>query len=397
MLNRAALASVLVFAAAACGSKNPGQDLCKQIPAPAACMTQCDPSPGAQNSCPTGYHCTPDGTCDAFCTPNGNQCGDGYTCTMDGQCVGTGGSNMMPLPDADCPSVHFSPTKTTPSIELLLDRSGSMGMNDISPTRYDALHTALTGAMGAITQAQGEAYFGAALFSGDESPCPPNAALDGKSVPRALNNQAAIDGLISANSPGGSTPTADWVTAVAADFAANPPPSGSPPIILLATDGEPNACGNGNDNGRSVAATMAAYTNGIRLFIIGLQSNGAPLNPQFLQDMANAGAGVAAGQPNAPYYTANDPASLVSAFNTIINGVLSCDLQLSGSIDPSQAMSGQVTLNGMTLTYGTDWTLDPNGMTIHIIGSACDTLKNSPNPTVDAAFPCGAVIGRTVP
>jgi hypothetical protein len=397
MLNRAALASVLVFAAAACGSKNPGQDLCKQIPAPAACMTQCDPSPGAQTSCPTGYHCTPDGTCDALCTPNGNQCGAGYTCTMDGQCMGTG-SGGPPLMDADCPSVHFSPTKTTPSIELLLDRSGSMDGTDINPTRFDALHTALTGAMGAITQAQGAAYFGAAMFAGDETPCPPSATLDGKSVPRALNNLAAIDGLITGNPPnGGSTPTADWVTAVAADFAANPPPSGSPPIILLATDGEPNACDNGNDGGRSVAATKAAYMNGIRLFIIGLATNGGALNPQFLQDMANAGTGVANGQPNAAYYTANDPASLVSAFNTIINGVLSCDLSLSGSIDPSQAMSGQVTLNGMVLTYGTDWTLDPNGMTIHLIGAACDTLKNSSNPTVDAAFPCGAVIGRTAP
>lgn len=397
MLTRAALASVLVFAAAACGSKNPGQDLCKQIPAPAACMTQCDPSPGAQSSCPSGYHCTPDGTCDAVCTPNGNQCGAGYICTMDGQCVGDGSGGPPPV-DASCPSVHFSPTKTTPSIELLLDRSGSMGTPDINPTRYDALHTALTGAMGAITQAQGEAYFGAALFSGDETPCPPNATLDGKSVPRALNNLAAIDGLISANSPNGDTPTAEWITAVTADFAANPPPMGSPPIILLATDGEPNSC---NDNTLntppSIAAAKAAYMQGVRLFIIGLATNGGALNPQFLQDMANAGTGVAAGQPNAPYYTANDPASLVSAFNTIINGVLSCDLTLSGSIDPSQAMSGQVTLNGMVLTYGTDWTLDPNGMVIHLIGNACNTLKSSPNPTVDAAFPCGAVIGRTAP
>jgi hypothetical protein len=51
-------------------------------------MTECDPSPGAANSCPGGYHCAPDGFCDALCTPGGNECGDGYTCTTDGRCKG---------------------------------------------------------------------------------------------------------------------------------------------------------------------------------------------------------------------------------------------------------------------------------------------------------------------
>ena len=51
-------------------------------------MTECDPSPGAANSCPGGYHCAPDGFCDALCTPSGNECGDGYTCTPDGRCKG---------------------------------------------------------------------------------------------------------------------------------------------------------------------------------------------------------------------------------------------------------------------------------------------------------------------
>jgi len=42
--------------------------------------------------------------------------------------------------------------------------------------------------------------------------------------------------------------------------------------------------------------------------------------------------------------------------------------------------------------FGTDWTLDPNGRVIHIIGSACTTLKSTPNAVVDATFPCGSVI-----
>ena len=297
--------------------------------------------------------------------------------------MGTNGSGMGP--DANCPDVHFTAMKTTPSIELLLDRSGSMDMTDIAPTRFQALQNALVGSMGAIPAAQASVYFGATMFAGDQMPC---LNLNGFTVGRALNNASAIAALIAADPPNnGSTPTAVAIDAVHADFMANPPPMGSPPIILLATDGEPNSCSNGNDNGASVAATRAAYADGIRLFIIGL----ANLNTQFLQQMANAGAGVTTG-PNAPYYTANDPTSLVNAFNMIIAGVLSCDLSISGQVDPASAMSGTVTLNGMTLMYGTDWVVDPNGMVIHLLGNACDTLKNSMNPSVDATFPCGAVI-----
>src|SRR5689334_799483 len=76
----------LVFAA--CGGTH-GQSVCdNQVPPPAVCMTTCDPSPTAANTCPSGYHCTPDGTCDALCTPGGTECGDGYHCTNDGQCLG---------------------------------------------------------------------------------------------------------------------------------------------------------------------------------------------------------------------------------------------------------------------------------------------------------------------
>jgi len=124
------------------------------------------------------------------------------------------------------------------------------------------------------------------------------------------------------------------------------------------------------------------------LFILGL----AGLNTQFLQDMANAGQGVTAGMPNAPFFTANDPTSLDTALNTIIGGVLSCDLMLSGQVDPSTACQGTVTLNGMPLQCGPDWKVLPDGMTLELTGTACDTFKSTNNPTLTASFPCGSVI-----
>jgi hypothetical protein len=388
------VAVAFVALLAACGGNKTNNNVCDQQPPPAACGMMCDPSPIAGNTCPAGFHCGANGSCTAECAPGGPTCPSGQVCSSDGHCVnGNGG------PDASCPAVHFTAMPSTPYVELLLDRSGSMTGTDISPTRYGALHTALTGSMGAVTATQGQVYFGAALFSGNETPCPPNANFDGYSVPRALNNASAIDTLITgAGTPAGSTPTADWVTACKNDFATNPPPAGGAPIILLATDGDPNACGQGNDNGAAVAAVKAAYMAGIRTFVVGLQpSGGTALNPQFLQDVANAGVGQPTNQnPNcagcAKFYTASDPTSLATGLTAIINGVLSCDLTLSGTVDPASANQGTVTLNGATLTYGTDWTVDPNGMTIHLIGQACQTLQSSPNPTVDATFPCGAVI-----
>ena len=383
---------VAVAGATACSPKVPGEDVCTQVPTPAGCNQSCNPAPGAPDTCPSGLHCTPDGVCDAQCTATGGQCGPGYTCTSDGQCSNLPSPDAAPVVDAACPAVHYTPAKVTPSIELVLDRSGSMDMSDISPTRYQALHTGLTGTGGAVTTTQSEVYFGAALFAADQTPC---LTLTGYTAPRALNNATVIDTLITNHPPnGGNTPTANAITMVTADFTANPPPAGSPPIILLATDGEPNSCTGADGTQSSIQAVQAAYTAGIKTFIVGL----ANLNTGYLQEIANAGTGL---DPNttsctpatcSPYYAANDPASLVAALNNIVDSTLSCDLTITGQIDPSQASTGTVTLNGVVLTYGTDWTLDPNGMIIHLIGAACTELKDTPNAVVDASFPCGSVI-----
>jgi hypothetical protein len=389
---RYSLAITLLFltSAVGCGGKNGQQSLCDQVPAPAACMVACDPTPGAANSCPAGYHCNGDGKCDAQCTANGGQCGTGYVCTSDGTCVGDGSGSGSGGPDANCPAVHFAPMGTTPSVELVLDRSGSMTTNFGGVSRYQALTDGLFGATGAVTTTQASVYFGEALFAGDQSPC---LSLTGFSSGRALNNAATLKALTIAKQPNnGSTPTADAITLVTADFAANPPPAGSPPIILLATDGDPNSCGGGGTQ-PSIDAVTAAHAAGIRTFIVGL----AGLNTQYLQDIANAGTGKPTGQNPmcatcSPFYTASDPASLAAGFNAIIAGVLSCDLTITGMVDPASASQGTLTLNGTVLVYGTDWVVDPNGMTIHILGGACTTLKGSANPVVDASFPCGVVI-----
>ena len=70
---------------------------------------------------------------------------------------------------------------------------------------------------------------------------------------------------------------------------------------------------------------------------------------------------------------------------------MTCDLTIDGMINDAEAMNGTVTLDGTTLTYGTDWTLT-SPTTIELQGAACTTLKSAPNPVVEATFPCGSVI-----
>jgi hypothetical protein len=363
--------------------------------------------PGAQTNCPAGLHCAADGKCDLVCTQDGVQCGDDHVCTADGYCVPKGGGSN--IPDApDCPNVHVTAKATTPTVELLLDQSGSMdaayggGMN-----RWDAMLNALINdTTGVVKRLEGKVAFGASLYSNKSelvggrqvgiAPCPkltrPNPAV------RKLNNFTPIRDMLRANTWDEDTPTAESIDAVVADFAAHPPMAGSPPIIVLATDGLPDTCADADppDAGRqaaanatSVAAAQRAFTAGIKLFFLFVGNDAAGNHPQ---EMANAGAGQPVGTGNAKFYVATNPAQLSTAFDEIIGGVLSCDLALNGEVDPTEAMTGTVTLNGRTLTYGTEWTVDNNRTTLHILGGACNTLKATPNATVDAEFSCGAVI-----
>jgi len=395
--------------ATACGSKKPpGESLCvAMIPPPAACNMTCAPGPGAPNSCPAGFHCTADGKCDISCTQTGGECGTGFECTADGSCTLDGVDAGVIVDAADCPAVHLTAKKVTPVVELLLDQSGSMNdpyPNMGDPSRWEALRKSLIDPTnGVVKKLDGSVIFGAALYSNKShddgtgkqvgnAPCP---TLTKK--PRAINNFAPIQQLLGAN-PDEDTPTAESIDAIVADFAANPPADpNAPKIIVLATDGLPDTCADADPpagrqaaaNATSVAAAKRAYAAGIRLFFLFIGNDAAGDHPK---QMANAGAGKDPLTGDEKPFLATDPAGLTSAFNTIIGGVVSCDLKLSGSVSQADAPNGIVKLNGTALVYTTDWTLDPDGLTIHLVGGACTMLKAAANPTVDAEFPCGTII-----
>lgn len=420
---RLSLGLIAALYFAGCGPRaHSGTSKCEEDPTAAECSLACDPLPGAPQVCPAGWHCTPDGFCDSQCTPGGGECGDGYKCTADGRCE-FDPVVAPPGPDAMCPDVVFTPTPQTPSIGLVLDQSGSMlyGLindNDAmidkntcasNPScRFTAMRNVLTGPTGVVTQLQSKAYFGHNQYTCDKEFQPTNdtSVLQLFTTPRALNNAAAIDAQLALTSPANSwnTPTFAALDAMVATFVANPPPANSPPAIILATDGLPTNCGMGAGYGAPtpaereelvLAAAQAAYNTSVAgydhipVYVLAMNID----LPHF-QELANVGQGAprnASGSNAVPYYPVASAAQLQAAFQTIINGVLSCDLALTGDIDVSQAQSGSLSINGQMQQYGTDWIL-VNSNTIRVLGAACDALKTTPNPMIQASFPCESIL-----
>ena len=333
-------------------------------------LTACGASASGQDEC-----------ADGGCTDNGDSDADGP------------GADASLTPDADCPSVEFTTARTIPTVQLLIDQSGSMNEDLIAGvSRWDAVKTALVDDVdGVVTQLQDAVVFGASLYTSyGGGAVPAECPVLVSTADRAIGNFADIDTLFNDNNPAQDTPTGESIDAAVADLIANPPAPGSPAIIVLATDGEPDSCADPNALARdlSVAAAGNAFANDIRVFVL---SVGSAVAEGHLQQVANAGAGLDPVNGDAPYYVATSPAQLAAAFDEIIGGVVSCDLTLDGSIDVGQAGAGTVTLNGNVLTFGTDWEAT-GAMGIRLIGAACDTLSSTPDPIVTANFPCGAVI-----
>jgi hypothetical protein len=302
-----------------------------------------------------------------------------------GSGAGSGGDNG----DASgCPDVHVTVSKVIPTVELLLDQSGSMTDSFGSTTRWNAMYSTLMASPnGVVMTLQGDVRFGLALYtSHNGGPSCPEITR----VPIALNNYSAIDAVFQPAAPQQDTPTGESIEAVIPDLQAVSAPG--PKIIVLATDGEPDTCAVPNPQtgqARAIQGAQTAFRAGIDTYII---SVGPETSDQHLQDMANAGVGnPVGGSMNAPFYRALDPQQLIGAFNQIIGGARTCRFTLSGRVDPNLASQGHVIVDGQVRSYGTDWRL-VDDHTIELLGGLCDSIKSGTHQ-VDATFPCGAIIG----
>jgi hypothetical protein len=285
--------------------------------------------------------------------------------------------------DAD---VSFEPK--IPTIYLLIDQSGSMTANFGGVSRWQAVYDALLApGEGLVEQFQDDVRFGMGLYTAaDANPTCPNIV----EVAPEISNYTAMEALFQMNFPIEDTPTGDSIDAILPTVMADPGDGAK--VIVLATDGEPDTCAvldPQNGQPEAIAAAAAAYAQGIRVYYI---SVGDEVTDAHAQDMANAGAGVQMGDPDAPFYKANDQDALIDAFNQIIEGVRDCKFELNGSVADGMAGQCSVVINGMPVDLD-----DPNGWQlndpseIELVGDACDAIQTG-EVEIKISCTCGAII-----
>jgi hypothetical protein len=182
--------------------------------------------------------------------------------------------------------------------------------------------------------------------------------------------------------PGMFTPTGpalDWVYTNLIE-PMGPDSDGAPQIVILATDGEPNSCGGGGRSGGMVMTnyqpSLDAVKKGTMLgattYVISLADSSGPFHDH-LQQLANLGDPSKKGA--ATLYEPTSPQQLESNLQSLVGAAVGCDVSLNGAVNPDEACSGTVKLDGAELKCN-----DPNGWVltdehhIRVQGSACAKL-----------------------
>lgn len=380
---------------------------CSSSDAGKASVSGCDPAVSAECA-PVGGACTSDGGCESgSCSAGACVAGDVSGNGGAGSSTGNGTGGTFILTDdfepaqggsgpAVCVDLEVDFERVTPTVVLLIDRSGSMTQNfDNGVDRWDTLVNTLTDPESSLVKKlESSVRFGMSLytseggFGGGDEPkeCPILTSVD-----IGLDNFSAISSVlkVEANGPRGDTPTAESMELVAAELTAFG--EDGPKAIILATDGDPDTCEDpmANDDQASkdlsVGAVEAAYEAGIPTHVI---SVGNQVTASHLKALAEAGAG---GDPSAEAYTALDTAALVNAFNQIIGSVRTCDFTLAGTVKAGSASLGTVVLDGAPLVFGSadGWEM-PDESTVRLLGQACETVQEDAS-AISMTFPCDVI------
>jgi hypothetical protein len=285
-------------------------------------------------------------------------------------------------------------SRVTPRVILVVDGSCSMSTDypasgesatqctNNRNSRWAALRDALVGQNGVVRRLEGVVEFGLVVY-GTQRECP----LTSDPIEPRLGNFDAIDGVLGGTPPGQFTPTGaalDWVydNLILGDEADS---EAGPEIVILATDGEPNSCGDANTNYQpSVDALNKGTGMGVTTRVISL-ANAAGEFHDHLQQLADIGGG-----PGSRLYEPNTPEELAADLEGLVGGAVNCDVALNGRITPGMECVGTVKLNGETLECNGDngWTLIDQRH-IRLQGDACDQLMSTASGNVEAFFPCG--------
>lgn len=336
-----------------------------------------------------------------------------------------------------CASALVQTAKNDPTIEFVIDGSGSMcaPFGSDGATRWQALRAALLDpSKGLIQRLQSSVRFGATLFDGtidatlavdgvlSDPPCALLSSL-GKDMgmcpelidaPPQRDNASAIDTLYPMVELGGSTPTDKALGHVMDALIASRVQQGpddkaqSPVYVVLATDGAPNdICvdGTGGDGSAQRQGVLDAVDRGaaagITTWVISL-ADGDPTLQMHLDDVARHGDPK---NPNARTFSPTNPDDLIMTLAQLLGGAIGCHIALNGTVTVGQECLGAVEESGRALpccqetspgsftcarmptTAPDGWRLsDPHSL--ELLGDTCTRFLVGSGDLLSATFPC---------
>jgi hypothetical protein len=339
--------------------------------------------------------------------------------TGSGATGATGNVGGMIPPDAECASVSRQSNKAVVALLFMVDVSGSMyctvpepnpdqpctghssspdqgaaswRWNEVVPALKDFFSSPSSSGM----------WAGIDFFSGDVSCDAADYEQSNPEIALLPGAATAINAAIDQQDPSGQTPTVpslEGATRHAQAWEAAHPDHQV--VIVYATDGYPQGCGNGNNIGNAVQVAADAYDGNpsIPTYVLGVGPN--------LDDLDRIAASGGTDQAfHIDTSSANVTAALTDAFNSIRSDVaVDCTYNLpsppAGQTLDLQAVNvnytsgtGQETLVGFNASANcTEGWQYANGNTqIVLCGSTCDTVKADPGAKIDVAFGCTTIV-----
>lgn len=329
-------------------------------------------------------------------------CPDGYVCQGEHCCPNVdldipGGEPPPELPppvsknpeqSETCSYGNLSYASETPTVMVVVDQSLSMDEKlNGGEKRWSAIRSALTDEQNSVIKMlQHEVSFGLALYSWDGKDPEQCPMMSNVSV--GLGNFEAIANHFNAASLIKHTPTAealDRVTETLLEL-----DSDRPKAIILATDGDPDHCGDADSNGESfprelsIEAIQTASSYGIETYVIDVGPEDT-----HLQQLADAGAGLdPSGDERATLYRPDSGADLHGDIEEIVWGVRACTIQLDNPVSEDQLAGAEVTVDGeiVSMDAKNGWRLNGDHE-VQLMGEACEMVSTGDHH-VEAAFPC---------
>ena len=349
----------------------------------------CNPANGM---CVPSLPCTTHAECggEAYCTPGG-MCAPSVPygpCDNDENCTGQQACNLD-THLCGCGGQPLSTEIVIPNMLIAIDRSDSMRQ---AAGSGGSKWNVAKAAVGTIVDMFGDRIrFGLDLWPGTDQLCTTGGDCSGGAVfvdvgPNTagpikdflLPITDAPEHLCNFGTPIGTALTFIGGYSGLKDTSHNN-------YVLFMTDGIQNCTG---DNALVAADNLLMSTPPVPTFVVGF---GGGVDAMDLNALADAGGRPRAGATK--YYTANDPTTLLTAFQEIVGAVLSCSFTLSSQPnDPGRLFVyfGDTQIP-RELSHNNGWDYDATSMQLTFYGATCEQVKAGTSGALAVSYGCPVV------